>query len=113
MRPVIESQNPDIKRLGKVISMDRSLVLLRASRNLEYAHDSVTPQGDAFRTFLVDSERVLFRTIENLDGYDGSEESLLDTAARIREHSEVIYTRMTKKIQDRGKENKQEDTEGR
>lgn len=104
IRPIIESQNPDIKRLGEVISNDRSLVLLRASRNLEYAHASTTPQGDAFKKFLVDSERMLVRTMENMDGYDGSEASLLSTAVRIKEHAEMIYNRMKKKIRERNDE---------
>ena len=109
IKPIIQSQNPDIRKLGEVISRDDSLVLLRATRDLEYAYESVTPEEEVFRNFLVGSERELVKTMKNLNSFDGAEKSLLITAEKIKQHARIIYDTMNKKVRERDEKKFYED----
>lgn len=98
--PVIESQNPDIKHLGEVLDSTEGLYVLRTTRSLDEAHSSTQPADAKLSSSLIRARGILREAANNLRGYDGRDQSLLNIAADIRETAQTIYDRMSKKFED-------------
>ena len=96
---VIKSQNPDVRKLGEVISNDKSLNILIDSRDLNHAYSSIAPKDQVFRRSLTEAEIKLAEAQESIIGYDGSNKSLLSTANTAKERITVICKIMEDKIE--------------
>ncbi|KJE35051.1 hypothetical protein UF64_10160 [Thalassospira sp. HJ] len=96
--PIIQSQNPDIKRLGEVLTSAEGLHLLRAGRSLDEAHTSTEPADEQLSSSLIRARAGLREAVNNLRGYDGRDESLLNIAEDISETAQTIHDRIKKKF---------------
>lgn len=99
-RPVVQSQNPDIKNLGETLASAEGLHILKAGGTLAEAHASTRPADETFSTALIRARSTLREALNNLRGYDGRDQSLLGIAEDILETSQTIYDRMKKKYRD-------------
>lgn len=107
--PLIKSQNPDIKRLGEVLCSAEGLAMLRAGKDLDEAHASTEEAEDKLSASLIRARSTLREAANNLRGYDGNDNSLLDIAGDVHETAEMIYERMKKKNRDARKRDFHED----
>ena len=98
--PVVKSQNPDIKRLGEVISNDEARHVLETLGNLEKAYESTQKADLRFTNALVQAREALRDAAGSLRVYDGHDQSLLDIAEDNKETAETVYQRMSKKHRD-------------
>ena len=98
MDPIVQSQNPDIKRLGEVLDSAEGLHLLRAGRSLDEAHTSTQPADEQLSSSLIRARAGLREAANNLRGYDGRDQSLLNIAEDISETAQTIHDRMKKKF---------------
>ncbi|MGE4483209.1 hypothetical protein [Acidocella sp.] len=98
INPVVQSQNPDIKRLGEVLTSTEGLHMLRAGRSLDEAHISTQPADEQLSSSLIRARAILREASNNLRGYDGRDRSLLDIAEDISETAQAMYDRMRKKF---------------
>lgn len=98
--PVVLSQNPDIKRLGEVLCSMEGLHVLRAGGNLDEAHISTQPADEKLSSGLLKARALLRESANNLRGYDGKDQALLNVAEDISETASTIYDRMQKKYKD-------------
>ena len=96
--PIVQSQNPDIKRLGEVLASAEGLHLLRAGRSLDEAHTSTQPADEQLSSSLIRARAGLREAANNLRGYDGRDQSLLNIAEDISETAQTIHDRMKKKF---------------
>lgn len=95
--PVVESQNPDLKRLREVIGSRESLAALRAGTDLAKAHEISRPPTAVFEESLLTAKRELTTARGHLStGYDKSEE-LLRIAGTIAGMADDIYDEMDRK----------------
>ena len=101
LRAVVRVQNPDIRVLGKVLSSKEALHALRASHNLDYAHQYVTTVDTRFTTAIFATRRSILDAVANLRAYDGSDRSLLNVSEDIRENSETLHNRMRRKYREK------------
>ena len=99
IRPVIKSQNPDVKRLGEVLENAEALHILESSGDLDRAHAATEPVDIRFIESLLLARRATNDTAASLRAYDGLDSSLLDIAADVKETAETVYQRMLKKNQ--------------
>lgn len=99
-QPVIQSQNPDIKRLGEVLCSTEGLHMLRAERSLDESHSSTQPADERLSSSLIRARNMLREATNGLRGYDGRDESLLNIAEDISETAQTILSRMQKKYRD-------------
>ena len=97
IRPVIRSQNPDIRRLGRVLTSPEALHILEVKIDLDAAYTSTEAIDIHFRRALIDARDDIWRASKSLRAYDGRDQSLLGVAADINETAEVVYERMSKK----------------
>ena len=97
MRPVVRSQNPDIKRLGEVIAHTRARHVLETKGDLDEAHASTEPVGTQFTASLIHARDHIGEAARSLRAYDGRDQSLLDIAEDVKETAQTVYERMRKK----------------
>ena len=97
VEPVIESQNPHIKELGSVLASTEGLTILRASGSLSEAFASTKPAGQKFSEALFRARTAVREVSNNLRGFDGVDQALLDIAEDISESAQAMYGWMKKK----------------
>lgn len=99
IQSVIESQNPDIKNLGKVLYIPAALETLRATCSLKIAYEEVLPASDVFRdTLIIANTRVqeLLGKSSKFSADDG--DTLLPIAKTMLENADNIVNLMERKI---------------
>ena len=98
--PVIQSQNPDIKRLGEVLTSSEGLTVLRTTGSLLEAHASTQLADRKFSEALLRARREVREASDNLRGFDGHDGALVNIAEDVSETAQAIHHRMKKKMQD-------------
>ena len=96
--PVVQSQNPDIKRLGEVLASAEGLTVLRATGSLSEAHASTQPADRKFSEALLRTRHEIREASNSLRGFDGRDLSLVGIAEDISETAQAIHDRMKKKV---------------
>ena len=99
IQPVIQSQNPDVKRLGEVLETAEALHILETSGVLDRAHAATEPVDIRFIDSLLRARSAINDTAASLRAYDGHDSSLLDVAADVKETAGVVHQRMLEKNQ--------------
>lgn len=95
--PVVESQNPDLRRLNAVVSNREAVAALRDGVELAKAFDISLPPLMVFEQALLAAKRELTTARATLTaGYDQSE-ALLRIAGTIANIADDIYTEMDRK----------------
>ena len=95
--PVVQFQNPDIKRLGEVLSHAQGRRVLEATRDLSAAHASTEPMEFQFTASLIRARDNMRKAVGALRAYDGRDQSLLDISEDVNETAEVVRLRMLTK----------------
>ncbi len=103
--PVIQSQNPDIKRLGEVLAHAQGLHVLETTRNLGAAHASTEPADSQFIASLIRATDNMRDAVGSLRAHDRRDRSLLDIAEDVKETAEAVHGRMVKKRREVGVRN--------
>lgn len=98
--PAVQSQNPDVKRLGDVIESAEGLAVLRTTGSLSEAHESTQPAGRKFSEALLRARKEIREASHSLRGFDGRDESLVDVAEDVLETTRAVHDRMKKKMRD-------------
>jgi len=95
--PVVESQNPDLRRLNAVVSNREAIAALRDGVELAKAFEISLPPSTVFEQALLAAKRELTTARATLTaGYDQSE-ALLRIAGTIANIADDIYTEMDRK----------------
>ncbi|MEI6783100.1 MAG: hypothetical protein WCQ21_19510, partial [Verrucomicrobiota bacterium] len=95
--PVVESQNPDLRRLNAVLTSREAIAALRAGTDLAKAFEISRPATTVFEEALLGAKRDLTTARAHLTtGYDKSE-ALLRIAGSIAEMADDIYKEMERK----------------
>lgn len=97
IRPVVKTQNPDIRRLGEVLEHSEGLHVLETTSDLDLAHAVTESINRRFIQSLVRARENIKDTFSSIRAYDGEDYSLLQIAADVKETSDTVYQRMHKK----------------
>ena len=98
--PVVRSQNPDIKRLGEVLTNVEARHVLEANRNLDAAHISTEAVDKRFTASLIRARDAIRDAAHSLRAYDGRDKSLLDIAEDVKEMTDSVCLSMKKKYRE-------------
>lgn len=101
-KPVVKTQNPDIKRLGEVLAKPEAIHELKVTASLERAHDVARPVTARFTRSLVEARGALQAAVGSVRAYDGRDDSLLDISEDIKETADVLHARMKEKYRRTG-----------
>lgn len=95
--PVVQSQNPDLRRLDEVLKNRESIAALRDGVDLSTAFELTRPPTAVFEESLLKAKRELTQARALLTtGYDNSE-ALLRIAGTIADLADDIYNEMERK----------------
>lgn len=95
--PVVESQNPDLRRLNAVLTSREAIAALRAGTELAKAFEISRPPTVVFEEALLGAKRELTTARAHLTtGYDNSQE-LLRIAGSIANLADDLYQEMERK----------------
>lgn len=98
--PVIQSQNPDLRRLEAVLKNKEAVFALRDGVSLIQAYEISQPKNETFEQSLLEAKRALQKAQSyQTEGFDGLDESLLKQAGTIANIAEELYDNMLKKWQ--------------
>ena len=96
-KPVVQSQNPDLRLLNAVVASREAIAALRAGEDLSQAYEISRPADSVFEEALLALKRELTTARASLSGgYDNSQE-LLKIAGTIANLAEDLYTEMERK----------------
>lgn len=96
--PLINNQNPDLKHLDEVIANREALSALRATRDLDAAHELSRPSGAVFEESLLAAKRALAKAQSHLTtGFDTAED-LLKIAETVADMADDLVVQMKTKM---------------
>lgn len=98
--PIIQSQNPDLRRLESVLKNKEAIVALKSGVDLITAYEISQPKRDNFEQSLLEAKRALSKAHSfQPEAFDGTDMTLLKHAGSIAKLSEELYDIMYKKYQ--------------
>ena len=97
VRPVVRTQNPDVKRLGEVLAKAEGRHVLEQTGNLDQAHTSTEPVDKRFTASLLRARDFVREASGSLRAYDGVDRSLLDIAEDVKEAADSLFQSMARK----------------
>ena len=95
--PIIERQNPDIRRLGEVLANAEGRHVLEEDGNLNEAYASSESVDKRFTASLLRARAAIRDTAVSLRAYDGRDQSMLDIAEDIKATADSVYLSMARK----------------
>ena len=96
-RPIVETQNPDLRRLNEAVNNRESLAAIRGGLPLSQAYELSRPTTTIFEEALLSAKRNLQKARSFLtDGFDGSND-LMNVALSIAEIADDLYAEMDRK----------------
>lgn len=106
--PIVETQNPDLRRLNDSIKSRESLAAIRSGLPLIQAYELSRPTSTIFEEALLAAKRGLQKARSYLtDGFDGSKE-LLAVASTVADLADDLYEEMNRKTMPKRKRRSQE-----
>lgn len=94
---LVNSQNPDLTMLGKILANNRGLIYLRTGSSLSEAYEETILTEEKLSDSLVGAEKSLNVASANLKGYDGKSTELFEISKNIVAASEIVHDSMKKK----------------
>ena len=94
IKPVINSQNPDIKNLAAVLANPRARAVMMSRNNLMEAHAQVERKGARFEGALINAKQEAELAMSQIIGYDAEDSTLLEIGKDLRDTSAQLYTSM-------------------
>jgi hypothetical protein len=95
IKPVIESQNPDIKNLGAVLLNARARTIMLLRNDLREASAQIERKGARFEAALINAKQETESAMSQIAGYDPSDSTLLEIGKDLRDTSEQLFLSMT------------------
>lgn len=94
VKPVITSQNPDLKFLGAVLENPRARTMMLTRHDLREAYAQVERKGARFEGALVNAKQEVELALGQIIGYDPDDTTLLEIGKELRDNSEQLYESM-------------------
>ncbi len=94
IKPVITSQNPDLKYLGAVLANPRARTIMMMRNDLREAHAQVERKGARFEGALVNAKQEVEVAMSQIIGYDPEDSTLLEIGRDLRDTSDQLYSSM-------------------
>jgi hypothetical protein len=95
IKPVVNSQNPDIKDLAAVLANSRARTIMMLRNDLREAYKQIEHKGARFEAALVNAKQEAETAMGQITGYDPSDSTLLEIGKDLRETSEQLYSSMS------------------
>ena len=105
IKPVIRSQNPDLRNLNNVLHSPEAIQLLRATKDLDKAYETSIEASDIFYQAIVEAKMNITKALSKISVYDGDED-MLKTVIELADGADALYSGMKEKYKEtRGESN--------
>lgn len=94
IKPVIDSQNPDLKNLGAVLANPQARTIMMLRHNLREAYAQVERKGARFESALVNAKQEVEVAMGQISGYDPADSTLLEIGRELRDTSGHLFDSM-------------------
>ncbi len=94
VKPVIVSQNPDLKNLAAVPANPRARTVMMLRNDLREAYAQVERKGARFETALVNARQEVEVVMSQIIGYNPEDSTLLEIGRELRDTSDKLYDNM-------------------
>ena len=94
VKPVIQSQNPDIKNLAAVLANPRARTMMVSRGDLREAHAQIERKGARFEGALINAKQEAEIAMSQIIGYDAEDSTLLEIGKDLRDTSVQLYDSM-------------------
>jgi hypothetical protein len=94
LKPVINSQNPDLKYLGAVLANPGARTTMMLRNDLREAYAQVERKGARFESALVNAKQEAEIAMSQIIGYDPEDSTLLEIGGDLRATSDQLYLSM-------------------
>jgi hypothetical protein len=94
IRPVVVSQNPNVRELGEVLANPKARTIMLTQNDLRAAYTEVDTQGLQFEKNLVDAHSNVEKALSKVDAFNGNDETLVQIAREIDAKAGVLVTVM-------------------
>lgn len=91
VEPIIRSQNPDLKTLGKVLASSRALSVLESTNDLEEAYQQTVPPVTAFKDNLVASLLSAKKALGYASEIDSPDSDIQELCGQLKNTASSIY----------------------
>lgn len=106
IKPVVRSQNPDLRRLNQILTNSDAVQMLRSSGDLSVAYDMSQDGGEIFHQALVEALRGVEKALSKITYYNG-DGGMLQTALNVADSADSLFKAMKEKYnKSLGKEEK-------
>jgi hypothetical protein len=95
IKPIINSQNPDIKDLAAVLTNPRARTIMLLRNDLREAHAEIERKGTRFEGALINAKQETETAMSQITGYDPTDSTLLEIGRDLRDTSEQLYSSMS------------------
>lgn len=95
IKPVINSQNPDIKDLAAVLANPRARTIMLLRNDLREAYTQIERKGARFESALVNAKQEAEMAMSQVTGYDPSDSTLLEIGRDLRDTSAQLFLTMS------------------
>jgi hypothetical protein len=95
IKPVINSQNPDLKFLAEVLANPRARLVMMTRNDLREAHAQVERKGARFEAALVGAKQEAELAMSQITGYDPEDSTLLEIGRDLRDTSAQLHEMMS------------------
>ena len=96
IRPIVRSQNPDIRYMNQILTNEDAIQVLRSTEDIEIAFDRSQDGNNVFHQSIVEAQMSLQKALSKISYYDG-EESLLQTAMNVADSADSLFKMMKEK----------------
>ena len=103
IQAVIESQNPDLGHLNKVLNKAAALNILKSSGDLNAAYEEVESKSVRFVGAIVKAYQSADLALKLSSGFDGEDESVLETSGNLLNTADTLNGVVERKVKQAGK----------
>jgi hypothetical protein len=98
IRPVVVSQNPNVRELGEVLANPKARALMEAHQDLRAAYTEVDTPGRQFEKNLADAHMNMERALSKVDAFTEGQETLIQLAQEIRSKAKILLDVMQARV---------------
>lgn len=96
IRPIVRSQNPDIRNLNQVLQSNDAVQILRATGDFDVAYDRSQDGLDVFHQSIVEAQMNLQKALSKIAYYSG-DIGILETAKNLADSADSLFKIMRDK----------------
>jgi hypothetical protein len=97
VKPVVLSQNPNVRELAEVLAHPRARAIMLAQSDLRTAYAEVEPPSAQFEKSLVDAHQATEGALSKIGAYDGKDQTLMQLADETKSNAGLIVDIMRAK----------------